>query len=138
MVHSEQFNIEQSNPTELASPAGYSQVVAATGSRIIFISGQTSTSSSGETIGIDDFAAQAVQVFQNLDAALKAVGCTARNLVKMTVFLRDIRNLGTYREARNSFFQSVSPPAAPAVTLVEVSRLYGGDFMIEIEAIAIA
>jgi len=29
-----------------------------------------------------------------------------------------------------------TPPAAPAVTLVEVSRLYGSDFMIEIEAIA--
>jgi hypothetical protein len=31
-----------------------------------------------------------------------------------------------------------TPPAAPAVTLVEVSRLYGPDFLIEIEAIAAA
>jgi len=45
-------------------------------------------------------------------------------------------NLGSYREARNRFFATVTPPAAPAVTLVEVSRLYGTDFMIEIEAIA--
>ena len=43
-----------------------------------------------------------------------------------------------YREARNRFFASVTPPAAPAVTLVEVSKLYGADFMIEIEAIAAA
>jgi enamine deaminase RidA (YjgF/YER057c/UK114 family) len=42
------------------------------------------------------------------------------------------------REARNRFFASVTPPAAPAVTLVEVSKLYGPDFLIEIEAIAAA
>jgi enamine deaminase RidA (YjgF/YER057c/UK114 family) len=47
-----------------------------------------------------------------------------------------MNNLGAYREARNRFFASVTPPAAPAVTLVEVSKLYGPDFLIEIEAIA--
>jgi len=61
---------------------------------------------------------------------------SAANLVKLTVFLTDMQNLGLYREARNRFFASVAPPAAPAVTLVEVSKLYGADFMIEIEAIA--
>lgn len=45
-------------------------------------------------------------------------------------------NLARYREARNRFFASVTPPAAPAVTLMEVSKLYGSDFLIEIEAIA--
>ena len=64
--------------------------------------------------------------------------CTAANLVKLTVFLTDMNNLAAYREARNRFFASVTPPAAPAVTLVEVSKLYGPDFLIEIEAIAAA
>ena len=75
-------------------------------------------------------------MFQNLGIALKSVGCTASNLVKLTVFLRDMHNLPVYREARNRFFATTSPPAAPAVTLVEVSRLYGSEFLIEIEAIA--
>ena len=66
----------------------------------------------------------------------QARGCTAANLVKLTVFLTDMDNLASYREARNRFFATVTPPAAPAVTLVEVSKLYGADFMIEIEAIA--
>ncbi len=47
-------------------------------------------------------------------------------------------NLQAYREARNRFFATVSPPAAPAVTLVVVSNLYGPDFLIEIEAVAAA
>ena len=87
-------------------------------------------------VGKYDFAAQAAQVFANLGVALQAAGCTPANLVKLTVFLTDMGNLARYREARNRFFASVTPPAAPAVTLVEVSKLYGPDFMIEIEAIA--
>ena len=89
-------------------------------------------------VGKSDFAAQATQVFHNLGVALQASGCSAANLVKLTVFLTDMNHLASYREARNRFFASVTPPAAPAVTLVEVSKLYGADFMIEIEAIAAA
>ena len=54
------------------------------------------------------------------------------------VLLHDMSDLGSYREARNRFFGTVSPPAAPAVTLLEVSKLYGPDFLIEIEATAAA
>jgi enamine deaminase RidA (YjgF/YER057c/UK114 family) len=75
-------------------------------------------------------------VFRNLSIALQSVGCSAINLVKLTVFLVDMDNLPIYREARNRFFATTSPPAAPAVTLVEVSRLYGSEFLIEIEAVA--
>jgi enamine deaminase RidA (YjgF/YER057c/UK114 family) len=129
-------SIRRLNPPELGTPAGYSQIVEVRGGRIIFIAGQTALNREGELIGKNDFAAQAEQVFQNLGVALKSVGCTANNLVKLTVFLRDIDNLAVYREARNRFFATTSPPAAPAVTLVEVSRLYGPEFLIEIEAIA--
>ena len=75
-------------------------------------------------------------MFDNLTCALKAAGCTAANLVKLTVFLRDMCHLDAYREARNRFFSIVTPPAAPAVTLVEMSNLHGPDFLIEIEAMA--
>jgi enamine deaminase RidA (YjgF/YER057c/UK114 family) len=126
------------NPPELGTPPGYSQVVEVSASRIIFIAGQTALDSAGNVVGKGDFAAQAGRVFHNLGLALQASGCTAANLVKLTVFLTDMDNLASYREARNRFFASVSPPAAPAVTLVEVSKLYGADFLIEIEAVAAA
>jgi enamine deaminase RidA (YjgF/YER057c/UK114 family) len=129
-------SIVRINPPELGTPPGYSQIVDIHASRIIFISGQTALDPDGRVVGKSDFAAQATQVFHNLGVALQASGCTAASLVKLTVFLTDMNNLGTYREARNRFFASVTPPAAPAVTLVEVSKLYGAEFMIEIEAIA--
>ena len=129
-------SIVRINPPELGTPPGYSQIVDVSAGRIIFMSGQTALDRDGNVVGKSDFAAQAAQVFCNLAIALRASGCTAANLVKLTVFLTDMDNLALYREARNRFFASVTPPAAPAVTLVEVSKLYGPDFMIEIEAIA--
>ena len=131
-------SIKRINPPELSTPPGYSQIVDVTASRIIFIAGQTALDRDGRVVGKNDFAAQAAQVFCNLAIALTACGCTASNLMKLTVFLTDMDNLGIYREARNRFFASVTPAAAPAVTLVEVSKLYGPDFLIEIEAIAAA
>ena len=130
-------SIVRSNPPELGTPPGYSQIVDVTAGRIIFISGQTALDRDGNLVGRNDFAAQAAQVFRNLAIALETRGCSAANLVKLTVFLTDMDHLGLYREARNAFFASVTPPAAPAVTLVEVSKLYGPDFMIEIEAVAV-
>jgi enamine deaminase RidA (YjgF/YER057c/UK114 family) len=126
------------NPPELGTPPGYSQIVEVSAGRMIFIAWQTALDRDGHLVGKSDFAAQAAQVFCNLTIALAASGCTAANLVKLTVFLTDIENLALYRQARNRFFDSVTPPAAPAVTLVEVSKLYGPDFLIEIEAIAAA
>jgi enamine deaminase RidA (YjgF/YER057c/UK114 family) len=138
-MHGDPFPpIRRINPPELGLPPGYSQVVEVRAGRLVFIAGQTALSREGDLVGKHDFAAQAEQVFANLGLALKAVGCTPANLVKLTVFLRDMADLSAYREARNRFFATVAPPAAPAVTLVEVSKLYGPDFLIEIEAIAAA
>ena len=134
----DQAPINRINPPALGTPPGYSQIVEVTAARLYFIAGQTALNTEGEVVGKGDFAAQAEQVFHNLGVALKAVRCTAANLVKLTVFLRNMNDLGAYREARNRFFATVSPPAAPAITLVEVARLYGSDFLIEIEAIAAA
>ena len=124
------------NPPELGTPPGYSQVVEVSARRLVFIAGQTALDADGNIVGRNDFAAQADQVFRNLGVALGASRCTAASLVKLTVFLTDMSHLGLYREARHRFFTTVTPPAAPAVTLVEVSKLYGAEFMIEIEAIA--
>jgi enamine deaminase RidA (YjgF/YER057c/UK114 family) len=129
-------SIVRLNPYELGTPPGYSQIVEVTARRFIFISGQTALDRDGNVVGKSDFATQAAQVFRNLGVALEAGGCTAANLVKLTVLLTDMGDLASYREARNRFFASVTPQAAPAVTLIEVSKLYGEDFMIEIEAIA--
>jgi enamine deaminase RidA (YjgF/YER057c/UK114 family) len=125
------------NPRALEKPPGYSHVVDVRGNRLIFIAGQAGVDASGAVVG-GDILGQAEQAFRNLSAALESVGCTAANLAKLTVFMRDMDKLADYRRVRDRFFNSVSPPVAPAVTLVEVSRLYSERLLIEIEGVAAA
>jgi enamine deaminase RidA (YjgF/YER057c/UK114 family) len=136
MAANADHSITRINPPELGTPPGYSQVVDVRCRRLIFIAGQTALDRDGNVVGKGNFTAQAAQVFHNLSVALAGAGCTAANLVKLTVFVRNMDNLALYRQERDRFFATVTPRAAPAVTLVEVSRLYGPDFLIEIEAVA--
>lgn len=129
--------ITRVNPSELApAPPGYSHVVEVSGLRHVHIAGQVALDREGNLVGKGDFAAQADQVFGNLGLALAAVGCTARDLVKITVLLRDMRGIGAFLAARNRFLGTVNPPAAPAMTLVEVPALFRDDVLIEVEAVA--
>lgn len=94
------------NPPELAPASGYSHVAEITGGRLVYIAGQTASDRHGRLVGGDDLEAQADQAFRNLGAALAAVGCTPRHLVKLTVFLRDMSRLSSYRKARDRFLGS--------------------------------
>ena len=126
------------NPPELAPPPGYSNIAEVRRGRIVYFAGQVATDAQGTLVGGNDFGAQAEQVFRNLGVALAAVGCTPRHLAKLNVFVRDMSRIAEYRVARDRFFATTDPPARPAVTLVEVSRLFADEFLIEIEAVAVA
>jgi enamine deaminase RidA (YjgF/YER057c/UK114 family) len=123
------------NPPELSSPPGYSHVAEVRGGRLVYISGQVALDAQGKLVGKGDLEAQADQVFRNLGLALASVGCTARNVVKFMVFMRDAKDLATYRRARDRF---MGEGPRPASTLVEVSKLASEDFLIEVEAVAAA
>jgi enamine deaminase RidA (YjgF/YER057c/UK114 family) len=123
------------NPPELSSPPGYSHVAEVRGGRLVYISGQVALDAQGKLVGKGDLEAQADQVFRNLGLALASVGCTARNVVKFTVFMRDAKDLAAYRRARDRF---MGEGPRPASTLVEVSKLASEDFLIEVEAVAAA
>jgi len=111
-------------------------VVEASGGPLVFVAGQTALDRDGNLVGGNNLEAQADQVFRNLGYALKAAGCTPRDLVKLNVFVRDMAGLPLYRKARDRFLGADNPPAAPAITLVEVSKLFRDDLLIEIEAVA--
>jgi enamine deaminase RidA (YjgF/YER057c/UK114 family) len=126
------------NPPELAPPPGYSNIAEVRRGRIVYFAGQVASDPQGRLVGGNDVGAQAEQAFRNLGLALAAVGCTPRHLAKLTVFVRDMRRIADYRAARDRFFATADPPACPAVTLIEVSRLFADEYLIEIEAVAVA
>jgi reactive intermediate/imine deaminase len=122
------------NPDTLAKPTGYSHVVETTGNRTIYIAGQLALDLQGSIVGIDDMEAQAEQVFQNLQAALAAVGADFNDVVKLTYFLVDISQIQTVRDVRDRYFD---PDKLPASTAVEVKQLFRKEFLLEVEAVAV-
>lgn len=100
---------------------------------LLFISGQTAIGDDGKLIGIGDFDTQAQKAFENLDKVLKAGGSSLKNVVKVTIMLRDMGNFDKIVELRGKYF--IAP--YPADTIFEVSSLFSPDALIEIEAIGV-
>ena len=122
------------NPPTLARPMGYTHVVEASGARTFYISGQVAMDDSGNIVGEGDMGAQARQVFENLHTALRSVGASFKDVVKLTYFVVDMSQMQTVREVRNQYIQ---PEYLPASTAVEVRRLAREEFLLEIEAVAV-
>jgi enamine deaminase RidA (YjgF/YER057c/UK114 family) len=82
---------------------------------------------------VGDIRAQTEQAIRNLQTILKAEGADLRNLVKVTLYITDMRHYEAIAEVRQRFF----PGDLPASTMVEVSKLGHPDLLIEIEGIAV-
>ena len=124
------------SPETLPPPVGYSQVVDAAAGRTIYISGQIPFDTNGELVGEGDVEAQTRQVFDNLTAALEAAGASWSDVVKLNFFVRDVSQVpGAVRPVRDEYVDIERPPAS---TLVEVSRLFRDDVLIEVDAVAVS
>lgn len=123
------------SPDTLPPPFGYSHVVDAPATRIVYVSGQVPLDAEGQLVGEGDFDAQVRQVFQNLTAALAAADVAWSEVVKLNYFLVDVSRVASVRAIRDEYVDTKHPPAS---TLVEVSRLFRDDVLVEIEAVAVA
>jgi enamine deaminase RidA (YjgF/YER057c/UK114 family) len=130
------MGLERVAPERLFKPAAYSQVVVATGRRLIFVSGQVSMDAEGRLVAPGDFNGQARQVYANLRAALEGAGATPGDVVKLTTYVVNYRPelRPLLAAARSAVF---SPEALPASTLVGVQALAEPGYLIEVEAIAV-
>lgn len=121
---------------KLSKPIGvFSQAVKVPAKgHIIFVSGLTARDPSGNVVGKGDIRAQTRRTLENLRAVLAEAGAALEDIVKVTVFIRNMeRDFKPIHEVRAEFF----PKNPPASTMVEVSRLVEPDHLIEIEAIAV-
>lgn len=106
----------------------YSQAIKLGG--LLFTSGQIPLDSSGQLVegGIEE---QTHQVFRNLEAVLSAAGASFQDVVKATVFMKDMNQFA----AVNGIYASYFGEHKPARSTVEVARL-PKDVLVEIEVIA--
>jgi len=127
--------LECINPDDLPVPLTYTQVVVATGSRLVFVAGQEPEDREGNLVGPGDFALQARQVFANLGRALAAAGARPDQVTKITIYVTDYRrdeHLPVIEEARVALFGNHKP----VDTLLGVAALSPG-YLIEVDAIAV-
>lgn len=115
---------------EAAQPVGpYSQAIVANG--WIYTSGQIPTGPDGKIIG-NDIETQTEQVIKNLKAVLGAAGAGLEDVVKATVFIKNLGDFARFNAVYAKHFGSHKPARSTA----EVSRL-ALDSLVEIEVIAV-
>lgn len=124
----------QINPWSWQDRRGYSQAwKVEEGRTVVFVSGQVSVSAEGEVLHADDFAGQVEQTLENLRTVLAESGASFESVVKIGVFLTDMRNLPEFGRIKASLF----PGPQPASTAIGVTALAMPELMIEVEAIAV-
>lgn len=123
------------DPPDLPPQHSYTQVVVATGSKLVFVAGQEPEDLNGDLVGPGDLAVQARQVYANLGRALAAAGATPEQVARITIYVvnydRD-RCLATIEEARKTLFGDHKP----ADVVLGVAALSPG-YLIEVDAIAV-
>jgi enamine deaminase RidA (YjgF/YER057c/UK114 family) len=124
------------NPSSVSAPKGYSHVaeIDLGNCTMLIISGQVALDQQGNLVGKDDVAKQTEQVFINLRNCIANSGGTMDNIVKSGYYMRDVSQIQKVRDVRDKFINTGKPPAS---TLVEVSKLFREDILIEIEATVI-
>jgi len=106
---------------------GYSRAVRV-GSRI-YVTGTTAIDDTGAVVGVGDAYAQTVQIFKNIESALKRLGAGLEHIVRTRMFVTDISRWEEYGRAHGEYLREVMP----ATAMVEVSRLIDPQMLIEIE-----
>ncbi|GHA64190.1 RidA family protein [Pontibacter akesuensis] len=118
------------NSSSAPAPIGpYSQATLANGT--LYVSGQIALDAESGNLVSGSIEDETHKVMQNLQAILAEAGMDFSNVLKCSIFVKDMNNFGRINETYGSYFSS-NPPARETV---EVSRL-PKDVNVEISCIA--
>src|SRR5689334_1695185 len=126
------MSLEIVHPTGMPEPSGFSYGIAASAGKMLFIAGQTAQDAAGKIVGPGDMTRQFECALENVLKVLAAGEATTDQIVKMTIFVTDV---ALYREVLRpigSIYRKHFGTHYPAMTLVEVRKLFDNDAMIEI------
>jgi len=111
-------------------PVGpYSQAVKA--GDFLFISGQVPIDPKTGKVVIGDITIQTKQTLENIKAILGTAGLSLKDIVKVTVFLKDVKDFKRMNETYGTYFKE-DPPARTTVQ----AQLAMEELLIEIDAVA--
>jgi enamine deaminase RidA (YjgF/YER057c/UK114 family) len=119
-------------PELAAPPEPYSHAVRC--GQTLYVAGQVAFDRENNVVGVGDARRQAEQVWANIAAVVEAVGGQVADVVKITVFLKDIRHAADEIAVRKRLFP---PGRYPICTQVQVANLGLPDLLMEVDAVAV-
>lgn len=120
-------------PDTIFKTTTYTHVVEVTGpGRLVYTSGEQGRDPDGKLP--PDIRGQSMRAFENIKAALAAVGANFDHVIKLNVYMIDLhKNQPTFSEVKQQYVNRLAPPAS---TTVGVPALTREGALVEVEAVA--
>ncbi|MFE5974769.1 RidA family protein [Streptomyces sp. NPDC056460] len=130
------MSLHRHNPAELAPPTGFSHAVTATGTRLVFLAGQTALDSEGAVVG-DTLAEQFTTALANLLTALRHAGGTPADLARVTVYTTDVDDYRAHALELGRIWRRLAGRDYPAMAVIGVVRLWDEQARVELDGFAV-
>jgi enamine deaminase RidA (YjgF/YER057c/UK114 family) len=125
------------NPWTWQDQHGFAQAIEVTGSeRVLFCAGQTSSDADGNPLHPGDMRAQLGQALDNLETVLREAGFELSHVARLNTYTTDVDAFLEAGEATAA--RMAAAGCRPSATLLGVARLAFPEFLVELEATAIA
>ncbi|MEU4088943.1 RidA family protein [Streptomyces aureus] len=127
---------ERVNPPELSPAAGFSHAVVATGSRVVFLAGQTALDGDGKVVG-ETLPEQFERALANLLTALRAAGGTPADLARVTVYATDVADYRAHAPELGRVWGRLAGRDYPAMAVIGAVRLWDTEALVELDGFAV-
>ncbi|WP_086750670.1 RidA family protein [Streptomyces scabiei] len=118
------------------APTGFSHAVVATGSRVVFLAGQTALDAEGKVVG-ETLEEQFERALGNLLTALEAAGGTPADLARVTVYAKDVADYRVQAPLLGRVWRRLAGRDYPAMAVVGVVRLWDERALVELDGFAV-
>ncbi|MFD1306924.1 RidA family protein [Streptomyces kaempferi] len=130
------MSTERLNPPELSPPTGFSHAVVATGTRVVFLAGQTALDTDGKVVG-ETLPEQFERALTNLLTALRAAGGTPSDLARVTVYATDVADYRAHAIELGRVWRRLAGRDYPAMAVVGAARLWDERALVELDGFAV-
>ncbi|MDI3418651.1 RidA family protein [Streptomyces luteolus] len=127
---------ERVNPAELSPPTGFSHAVTATGSRLVFLAGQTALDPDGKPVP-GTLPEQFERALGNLLTALHAAGGTPSHLARVTVYATDVADYRAHAPELGRIWRRLAGREYPAMAVIGAVRLWDEECLVELDGVAV-